>query len=51
MLGVPLSETMTLMELVAGAAEGVQLNWPVLELIVAPPGAPEPRLKVSVWGG
>src|SRR5208283_5203167 len=50
-LGMPLSVTITLRILVAGALVGVQLNCPLTGPMVAPAGAPEPRLKVSVWGG
>src|SRR2546425_8954891 len=52
-LGVPPSVTRTVAMLVlpACAADGVQLNWPVNGLIVAPGGEPLSRLKVSVSGG
>src|SRR5713101_6380441 len=51
--GVPPSVTRTVAALVlpACAADGVQLNWPVNGLIVAPGGALLSRLKVSVSGG
>src|SRR5437899_4976884 len=48
---MPLSVTMMLIALVAGAVGGVQLKKPLLRLMLAPAGAPEARLKESVWGG
>src|SRR4051812_31031974 len=51
--GDPLSVTRTVMLLVTGpcASVGVQENKPLLELIVAPEGAPGSRVKVSVCAG
>ena len=47
MLGAPLSVTIMLAELVAGAPAGVQLNCPLNPLIDAVGGAPEPRMKTK----
>src|SRR5258706_7465484 len=49
-LGVPLSVTITLIELVPGpcASLGVQVKTPLDALIVALDGAPAPRLNISV---
>jgi hypothetical protein len=48
--GEPLSDTMTVAGKVPHAV-GVQLKAPVTALIVAPEGAPAPRLKVRVFAG
>ena len=50
--GTPLSRTITEIVFVLGACAGVgvQLNTPPV-VMLAPAGAPAPRLKVSVCGG
>src|SRR5689334_18658281 len=52
-VGRPLSVTRTVTLLVAGALPGggVQLKRPLARLMLAPAGAPESRLKVSVFAG
>src|SRR2546423_15070881 len=51
--GDPLSVTRIVTRLVLGpcAAVGVQVKTPLVELILAPAGAPESRVYVSVWAG
>ena len=46
-----MSETMMLIEFVAGAVLGVHVNWPLAELIAALGGEPAPRLKLSDCAG
>ena len=52
-LGTPLSVARTVITFVPGpcVSLGVQVNWPVLGLMLAPVGAPGSRLYVIVLAG